>query len=68
MPTQTPMIVLRVPFDIPLDPLPSPLSRDAGSVMTAVDVLIDVKVDWKVLPPAVTSVTRVAVWTLRDVE
>jgi len=58
-PTQTPMIVFRVLFDMPLDPVLSLLLRDATLVDVEVEVLLDNTVEEMVLPPVVMTVTCV---------
>ena len=69
-PTQTPMMVFRVPLDMPVDPLLLPPLSEASDVEVDVDVLLDVIVEEYVLPSVVLTTTVVVTWTLslREVE
>ena len=58
-PTQTPMMVFRVPLDIPVDPLLLPPLSEASDVEVDVDVLLDVMVEENVLPSVVLTITVV---------
>lgn len=59
IPTQTPIIVFRVPFDMPDEPPLLPPLSEAADVAVDVDVLLEVMVEEMVLPSVVLTMTDV---------